>query len=134
VFRGNFTSALREFQAAGFYMPAQSLATVGGTFNAITNSTTNQHQFALHAMVRPIEDLSIDNRFTWFLADVGIVPVAGAKRESFFGTEWDVQANYAYTDDVNFGLIYGLFNPGNVFRTPFDDTAQQLVTSVSVKF
>ena len=134
VYRGKFTSALREFQAAGFYMPAQSGATVNGTYNTITNSSTNQHQLALHGTVRPLEDLSVDNRLTWFIADVGIVPVAGAKRKSGLGTEWDVQANYNYTDDVQLGLVYALFNPGNVFRTPYDDAAQELVTSVSVKF
>ena len=134
VFRGAFTTLIREFQAAGFYVPAQSGATVGGAFNNITNSVTNQHQLALHAMVKPIEDLSLDNRLTWFIADNGIVPVAGAKRESFFGTEWDVNANYHYTDDVQMGLVYGVFWPGSVFRSPYDDIAQELVTSVSVKF
>ena len=134
VFRGAFTSALREFQAAGFYMPAQSGSTVGGTFNNITNSTTNQHQLAVHASVKPLEDLSIDNRLTWFIADVGIVPVAASKRETYFGNEWDVRANYNYTNDVQLGVTYAMFNPGNVFRTPYDDTAQELITSVDVKF
>lgn len=134
VFRGNFTSALREFQGAGFYMPAQSGATVGGTYNNVTGSTTNQHQLALHATVKPLEDLSIDNRLTWFVADIGIRPVANSKRENYFGNEWDMQAKYNYTDDVQLGLTYALFNPGNVFRTPYDDTAQELITSVDVKF
>lgn len=42
--------------------------------------------------------------------------------------------NYNYTDDVQFGVIYALFAPGSVYRHPNDDTAQELVTSVSVKF
>lgn len=134
MFRGSFTTALREFQGAGFYLPAQSGATIGGTFNTITNSATNQHQFAGHATVWPIEDLSVDNRLTWFRTDNGIVPVAGAKRQHYLGFEWDVQANYNYTDDVQFGVIYALFAPGNVFRTPYDDNAQELVSSVNVKF
>ncbi len=136
IYRGAFSTLLREFQAAGFYMPAQSGATIIGstTYNTITNSTTNQHQLALHAAVRPLEDLKVDNRLTWFIADKGVVPAPGAKRENFFGTEWDVKADYAYTDDVALGLVYGLFLPGNVFRDPFDSSAQELVTSVSVKF
>ncbi len=136
VYRGAYTTALREFQGAGFYVPAQSGATEPGTtaFNVITNSATNQHQLALHATVWPIEDLSVDNRYTWFLADVGIVPTVGAKRESNFGGEWDVVANYNYTDDVTFGFIYALFSPGSVFRTPYDEQAQEIITSVDVRF
>jgi hypothetical protein len=134
VYRGRFSSLLREFQAAGFYVPAQSGATVGGTFAGVTNSTTNQHTFALHGTVKPIEDLTIDNRFSWFLADKGIRPTATAKRYHYFGGEWDVQANYDYTDDVKIGAVWGIFMPGNVFRSPYDETAQELVTSVSVKF
>ena len=135
VYRGAFTTLIREFQGAGFYMPAQSGATWSASFNNITNSTTNQHQLALHAKLNPVEDLSVDNRVTWFIADEGIKLTTGhGNREHFFGTEWDINANYAYTDDVQMGLLYGVFFPGSVFRTPYDDTAQELVTSVSVKF
>ena len=135
VYRGQFTSLIREFQGAGFYMPSQSGSTVGGTFNNVTNSTTNQHQLALHAALKPLEDLSVDNRFTWFIADKGIKPTTQrVKTEKYFGSEWDVNANYAYTDDVQMGLVYGLFFPGSVFKSPHDNTAQELVTSVSVKF
>lgn len=134
MYRGAFTTAIREFQGPGFYPVAQSGSTIIGTFNDITSSTSNQHQFAAHATVWPVEDLSVDNRLTYFMADVGIVPVDGAKRETNLGWEWDVQANYAYTDDVNLGLIYALFLPGSVFRNPHDAHAQELITAVNVKF
>lgn len=134
VYRGRYTSLIREFQGAGFYMPAQSGATVNGTYNNVTNSTTNEHQFALHATVKPLEDLSVDNRVTWFTTDTGIRATRTGKRKSYLGTEWDVNTMYNYTDDVQLGLIYGVFWPGNVFRTPYDDVAQELVSSVSVKF
>jgi hypothetical protein len=140
VYRGAFTSALREFQGAGFYLPAQSGADVpttagaANTFNAITNSATNQHQLALQATVRPLEDLSVLNRLMWFIADKGIVAVPGAKRESYIGAEWDVVANYNYTEDVQIGATWGVFWPGSVFRTPYDEPAQELVTTVGVKF
>jgi len=139
VFRGRFTSLIREFQGAGFYMPAQSGAGGGGaqgTFNNVTNSATNQHQLALHAALKPLEDLSVDNRLTWFIADKGIRPTTtpGTKLEHYLGAEWDVVANYNYTEDVQIGAVYGIFWPGSVFRSPYDDVAQELVTSVSVKF
>ena len=48
--------------------------------------------------------------------------------------EWDTVVTYNYTDDVQFGVIYGLFLPGSVYRSPTDAAAQELITSVSVKF
>ena len=61
------------------------------------------------------------------------------------GTEWDTKFTYSYTDDVQFGFLYGLFLPGNVFRDAGvvagtaaaiagDAVAQELVSTVSVKF
>ena len=82
----------------------------------------------------PIEDLVVDNRYSWFLADKGIRPVQSAKREYYFGAEWDMNAIYNYTDDVQMGATWSMFFPGSVFRNPYDDMASQLVTTVSVKF
>jgi hypothetical protein len=132
---GYFTTALREFQTGtgvfGFYPADQTCATAPG---GATGSCTNQHQFSLYGGLKPIEDLSVDQRLSLFMLDRGALPVSGAKRERFAGTEWDTVVTYAYTDDVQLGLIYALFAPGSVYRTPRDATAQELVTSVSVKF
>lgn len=135
IARGYFTTAIREFQGAGFYRPDQTCF-VGGAQGATgcTSSATNQHQLSLYGSVKPLEDLTIAPRLSWFILDVGAIPVAGSKRNSFAGTELDVVTTYNYTDDVQLGLIYGLFLPGNVYRTPNDSTAQELISSVSVKF
>ncbi len=134
MYRGRFFSALRDFQATGFYLPAQSGATAGGTFANVTGAQTNQHILALHGTLRPVKDLTVDNRLSWFLADKAVRSTINSKPKRFFGTEWDVQANYAYTDDVNLGLVWGIFMPGSVFRSPYDSIAQEAITSVSVKF
>lgn len=138
---GYFTTALREFQTGngvgGFYANDQTcVATAANTATAgpCTGGSSNQHELALVAGLKPIEDLTISNRLAWFVSAVGQIPVAGGKRESFIGTEWDTVATYNYTDDVQLGVIYGLFLPGSVFRTPNDSTAQELVSTVSVKF
>ncbi|MDP3703834.1 MAG: alginate export family protein, partial [Candidatus Omnitrophota bacterium] len=134
IARGYFTTALREFQtagASGFYGTDQA---------GDTSAATNQHQLSIYGSFTPIEDLSVSPRLSWFILDVGAIPVAGSKRQSFAGTEWDTVVNYNYTDDVQLGLIYALFLPGNVYRTAVtggtsgDSTAQELITSVSVKF
>ena len=137
IARGYFTTALREFQnptAAAFYPPDQTCFANGAGANACTGSATNQHQLSLYGSFKPINDLTVAPRLSWFILDEGAIPVAGSKRNSFAGTEWDTVVNYDYTDDVQFGVIYGLFLPGNVYRTPNDAVAQELVTSVSVKF
>ena len=140
---GYFTTALREFQTrsttlAGFYNNSQ----VG-----VTSAQTNQHELGLYGSIKPIEDLTVNQRLSWFWLPVGAVPptnvsatASGAKRERFLGVEWDTVATYNYTDDVQLGLIYGIFFPGNVFREAAlgtangSDTAQELITTVSVKF
>jgi len=135
IARGYFTTALREFQnAAPFYPAAQACYTNGAAGGVCTGSATNQHQFSLYGSFKPLQDLTIAPRLSWFMLDVGVIPVAGSKRRGFAGTEWDTVVTYNYTDDVQFGLIYGLFAPGSVYRNPQDNAAQELVSSVSVKF
>ncbi len=137
---GYYTTALREFQtrstiaATRFYPNTQA---------GVTSGQTNQHELAVLGSLKPIEDLTVNQRLSWFVLPVGALPPSSssnAKRESFLGTEWDTQLTYDYTDDVQFGVIYGLFLPGSVYNkdavgvTGGNDTAQELITSVSVKF
>jgi len=140
---GYFTTALREFQTRstmsvnGFYPNSQA---------GVTSGQTNQHELALYGSLVPIEDLAVNQRLSWFFTPVGTLAatspaaVGNPKRERYLGLEWDTVLNYSYTDDVQLGLIYGVFFPGNVFRTTAhgtanaDNVAQELITSVSVKF
>ena len=134
---GYFTTALREFQTgstvAGFYGNDQTCF-VNGAGRACTASGSNQHELGIWSTFTPIEDLTATSRLSWFVLDVGAIPVAGSKRRSFAGTEWDTNMVYNYTDDVQFGFLYALFVPGSAYRTPTDSTAQELVSTVSVKF
>ena len=136
IAKGYFTTALRDFQTssgvAGFYSPSQA---------GVTGGQTNQHDLSLYGSFKPLEDLTIAPRLSWFFLANGIRPIAPngtaqAKRSSYVGMEWDTVATYNYTDDVQFGLIYGLFAPGNIYLGAhgLDSTAQELVSSVSVKF
>ena len=141
---GLFTTAIREFQTrdvvTGFYRNAQA---------GVTSGQSNQHEFGLYGGFNPIEDLTVNSRVSFFLLDVGAVPPTSpagpSKRNRYIGTEWDTQLTYDYTDDVQFGLLYALFLPGNVFRDAGgtdtrgsviagNATAQQIVSTVSLKF
>lgn len=144
IARGYFTTALREFQGSGFYPPDQGCFANGTTGSSCTGSATNQHQLSLYGSFKPIEDLTIAPRLSWFFLPVGALPDSSAgfagtatrvsKRKGYAGAEWDTQVTYNYTDDVQFGLIYALFVPGNAYRSPTEATAQEWITSVSVKF
>lgn len=141
IARGYFTTALREFQNVVFNAPDQTCLSAGGFGNTCTGSYTNQHQLSLYGSLKPIEDLTVDQRISWFINDVGVRPTAGTAgtqmngdRKNFAGTEWDTVLTYDYTDDVQLGLIYAVYFPGSVYRDPNNDTAQELISSVSVKF
>lgn len=130
IARGYFTTPIRDFQTggvSGFYGTDQ----LGDT-----SAATNQHQFSLYGSLSPIEDLTISPRLSAFFLDAAQVQAPGGQNErnKFVGTEWDAVVNYNYTDDVQLGLIYGLFLPGDVYQKPNDSTAQEIITSVSVKF
>jgi hypothetical protein len=134
IARSYFTTAIREFQtasASGFYGTGQ-----GGD----TSAATNQHQLSFWGGLSPVEDLSATSRITFFWQAVGAAPITEAgtrgddKRNDYAGTEWDNQLVYDYTDDVQMGLIYGIFWPGAIYHAHADSTAQELVTTVSVKF
>jgi len=139
IARSYFTSALRDFQTssgtAAFYAPTQA---------GVTGGNTNQHQLSLYGSMKPLEDLTIAPRLSWYFLDKGIRPIptngtaasAQGTRKNYVGMEFDTQVTYNYTDDVQFGLIYGLFAPGTVFRHAggFQSDAQELVSTVSVKF
>ncbi len=133
IARGYYTTALREFQTAtntGFYNTAQA---------GDTSAATNQHQFSFYGSLKPIEDLTIAPRLSFFFLNHGALPVGpdgvkSNKRKSYAGAEWDTQVLYNYTEDVQFGVLYALFAPGNVYRRPSDSVAQEIVTTVGVKF
>ena len=128
IARSYFTSAIREFQTAsgagGFYITDQA---------GDTSAATNQHQLSAYGSLQPLEDLTVAPRLSFFWLDVGAVQADG-KRDYYVGSELDTQVTYNYTEDVQFGFLYAVFFPGDVYHAGTDNAAQQLVTSVSVKF
>ena len=64
----------------------------------------------------------------------GTVLEPSTTKKSGLGNETDVTLNYAYTEDVSFGLTLGWFVPGDAFSKTNRDTASQALASIGVKF
>ena len=133
IARGYFTTAIREFQTAiagGFYGTAQA---------GDTSAATNQSQISFWGGLKPVQDLSATSRLNFFWQSVGAIPTragirTSGERKGYAGAEWDNQLVYDYTDDVQLGFLWGIFFPGSIYHTGAENTAQELVTTVSVKF
>ncbi len=61
-----------------------------------------------------------------------VTPVTTSKK--VLGHEFDVDVEYAYTEDVTLGLTVGYFLPGKAFSGLNDSTASQAVAHVAVAF
>lgn len=120
----------------------------GTIYNALFNFT-NMNIISAGASVNPIEDVTTS--FTWshLRADKEyrtgntlsllrpeststLSPATTGNKE--LGNEYDVNLNYAYTEDVTFGLNLGWFVPGDAFSTANDNTASQAIGHVNVAF
>jgi hypothetical protein len=119
----------------------------GTIYNTIFN-LTNMNILALGASVEPLEDVTTS--FTWsnlwaaqkdsdmmvvqpngYSTSVDELNVTGKKG---IGNEYDVNVNYAYTEDVSFGLSLGWLVPGNIIESANKDAASQIIASLGVKF
>ena len=56
------------------------------------------------------------------------------ENDSDLGDEFDLKLTYDYTEDVQFGLLVAYFIPGTAFADSNDDTAKEVIGSVSVVF
>jgi hypothetical protein len=135
---GYFPTLIRAYQVRSSLSALYPVTQTG-----VTSAFTNQHELALYGGLKPMEDLSLDSRLAFFFSDVAIRQpgnVVNGNRDNYLGTEIDTWLTYNYTEDVQFGVSYGVFFPGSAFvegSSPFAgsrSTAQQLVSTVSVKF
>jgi len=101
--------------------------------------------------IKPLETVTLALEYYHYELDEKLVTSAGVTRptganvDNFgstilmddkkdLGDEIDLVLTYDYTEDVQFGLIYSLFSPGDAFNSLNNDDAQQVIGSVSVVF
>ncbi|MBN1687929.1 MAG: alginate export family protein [Candidatus Omnitrophica bacterium] len=134
LFRGKYYSAIREFQGQFYF-----------TDVGVTPGYTNQHQVMFDASFHPFNNQDLTFFTRWLLFWLDEVPIAG--RGKFIGNELDMTLDYAYTEDLTFGLIGAFFWPGDYFDTDrttvntfgssmnqATETAKEVVGTVSLAF
>jgi len=129
------------------------------TINSITNAIlphTNTQYVALKGSFKPMEDVTVSGvwgyyllwvkpTFGWVPSTYGPVGLGGVyslsdNNDKYLGQALDITTTYDYTEDVQFGLTFGYFNPGTAFDKTangiwrFDENAVQMIGSMKVTF
>jgi hypothetical protein len=132
------------------------------TINSITNAIlphTNSQYIALKGSFKPMEDVTVSGVWGYYLLrdkiDFGALPstygMPGApfgtyflsnNNDKYLGQAIDITTTYDYTEDVQFALTCGYFNPGTAFDksigfvppSRFEDNATQMIGSMKVTF
>ena len=95
--------------------------------------------------IKPMDDVALKAEYyAFWLADdiangAAITNVATGEPmlmtdNKFLGQEVDLSATYDYTEDVQFGLLWGIFNSGDAFAKQNRNTASEIIGSMKVTF
>ena len=130
MYVGKFTSSIRNF--LGWFYPTSQYSTLNGATGLYEDSVlSNKNEILGYVTLNPIDSLTLkaNLNFFWFADRLS------GNSSVFNGTEFDVAAKYDYTEDVSFGLLAGIFQPGVAYsRTDSRSTAAQMIGSVKVNF
>ncbi|MFH1062977.1 MAG: alginate export family protein [Candidatus Omnitrophota bacterium] len=105
------------------------------TNGAIYDPNTNISAIALTATAVPADRLTVGIEYWMYTlaeSQPAVASVTSTSDEA--GTELDLMAGYAYTEDVNLGLSLAWFFPGDYYVSGNDETAMQAILSLGVKF
>ena len=98
---------------------------------------SNASIWKLSGGFNPTQATNVDLTFYNYTADKAYID--GVNQKKYIGSEYDVTFNYNYSEDVSFGLLYGIFYTGDFFKDgdigyDVKDNAKELVGSVKVTF
>jgi hypothetical protein len=102
---------------------------------------TNVQCIGATLSVKPMTDVGASLRFANFSSvkalaafgnDWNTYDMAGDQKD--LGREYDVHLTYDYTEDVQFGLMGGIFTPGKAFEPQNREDATQVIGSMKVTF
>ena len=125
-------------------------AQAGGTIYNTLFDLTNMHIFNAGLKVNPMEDVTAKASWSSLYAvkrykagenplalrqpdrTATLSPTTTGRKD--IGNEYDLGVDYAYTEDVTFGLSLGWFVPGATFTGANDSVASQALAHVLVNF
>jgi hypothetical protein len=133
MFRGKADTAMREY--IGQYYATYDYQPRAGYLNSCSDASyTNQHQILFSGSIQPIESLTLGAKYALFWTQEDYLEnKLSTYKGGFIGQEIDLTADWAYTEDVSFGLLGACFVPGEVYYNA-DKTATDLVGTVKVSF
>ncbi len=98
----------------------------------------NQQHISVYGTLQPMEDLKLTANYWYFWAVDDMHTTTSNPNTSVLsdgiGHEIDLAAIYSYTEDVTFTFMADWFIPGDLYSSPNDATATQLVSEVKVVF
>jgi hypothetical protein len=120
----------------------------GGTIYNSLFALSNLNIVSVGGQVTPIEDVTASFAWSNLFADKkyrggnalsfsqpdGSTSSPATTGRKDLGNEYDVNVDYAYTEDVTLGVSLGWFVPGSAFTSANDTTASQALAHVNVNF
>ncbi|MDP8234729.1 MAG: alginate export family protein [Candidatus Saelkia tenebricola] len=102
---------------------------------------SNVHIINAGFSINPTEDISLNIDYYHYVLDEKFVSGAHPVNSDYavtnkddVGDEIDVVTEYAYSEDVTFGLEFNWFLPGDMFAHANSNTASQMIGYVAVEF
>jgi len=107
---------------------------------------SNCHIINVSAAVEPVADLMASINYYQYILDEKLtdtnagtlwsntITSEGVTSDTDLGSEIDLALNYAYTEDVSFGITSAWFLPGDLFKSANNDRATEVVGSIDVAF
>ncbi|MEW5757971.1 MAG: alginate export family protein [Candidatus Omnitrophota bacterium] len=151
---GNAASSTSGAETYNGWDPMFENQTFGHIANALFKQT-NMHIWMLKSSFTPLQDINVDLGYSYYRLNRGFnqgdrVILNGLfggrayfmNAHDHLGQELDANITYDYTEDVQFGLLGGLFFPGNAFMESGNGgqfltnhkTASEVIGSMKVTF
>lgn len=128
AFRGPIYGWIHDYKEI-YYATAQTNDQIAGQ---------NQQHVSVYGSLQPLEDLKLTGAYLYFWATDDMHTTVADPNSSVLsddiGHEIDLAVIYSYTEDVTFTFMADWFIPGDLYSSPNDATATQLISEVKVTF
>ncbi|RKY36017.1 MAG: hypothetical protein DRP78_04675 [Candidatus Omnitrophota bacterium] len=100
----------------------------------IYDPNTNTNSICLTAGLVPVDRLDVGLEVWMYNLAKKQLDATATSTKTDAGMEIDLNAVYAYTEDVSMGLSFAWFMPGDYYKTGYDETATQVLAEIGIKF